>query len=77
MINMANHKPTKETEIEGAWITREHLGESSCSQCGALRAEVPKQGHPNSFYWALQRTQNEVLVYCPNGCLEYPQEREE
>jgi hypothetical protein len=32
--------------------------------------ECPKENHPNSKYWGLQREEKEKLMVCPNDCSE-------
>ena len=57
-------------DIIGSWAHISNVGKSSCPKCDAIMVEVPKEGHPNSKYLNLKRCGDEVLVSCPNNCLE-------
>lgn len=56
-------------DIWGGWSTRP-LSEIKCHFCLTPAIMTPKEGHPNSQYWKLQRTSEEYLFCCPLGCLE-------
>jgi len=57
----------KEETIYGLWTKRQG---SKCHYCKSLLILCPKDGHPNSKYWNLQRTEKEKLLVCPRGCLK-------
>lgn len=58
----------KEIDIYGVWgsFIKNHY----CNFCKEKLIICPKENHPSSKYWALQRTENEKLFICPNNCLE-------
>ena len=60
------------TPIYGGWSSRDcfFTSDRRCPFCKENTIETPKEGHPNSKYWNLQRTADELLFCCPNGCLE-------
>lgn len=62
----------KNVPIYGGWTAKGILKKvgRKCNWCGEGMVIVPKKGHPNSRYWSYQRLRNEVLICCPNGCLE-------
>lgn len=53
-------------EVEGCWSSIN--SKSKCRYCGTKLEEVPKKGHCNSKYWALQRDDGTFLMCCPDGC---------
>ncbi|MFH1526276.1 MAG: hypothetical protein ABIG69_06420 [Bacteroidota bacterium] len=55
-------------DVNGSWGDLNH--ETTCQWCGSLFVLCPKDGHPNSKYWRLQISENEILKVCPKGCLE-------
>lgn len=61
-------KCSTRTNIMGCW----HQGKlpSVCPYCNSEMVECPKQGHPNSQFWNLQRGDYEKLMICPKGCSE-------
>ncbi len=58
----------KKTAIYGGWFNKGDQAE--CSFCNIDLIKCPKEGHPNSKYWPLKKSPEEVLLVCPNGCLE-------
>jgi len=54
----------------GFWTAKDTLSESKCYKCKQPVIEVPKEGHPNSKFWPLQKYDDEVLVVCDHGCVE-------
>jgi len=56
-------------QVYGYWATSsKYLG--SCAKCGKKMILCPREGHPNSKFWELERDDGCVLVVCPNNCLE-------
>jgi len=60
-------KKNKKQDIFGFWTSRK---DSKCVHCQEFLILCPKEGHPNSKYWSLQRNDGAELFVCPNGCLE-------
>ena len=60
-------KVSKDT-VYGCWGCQK--SESICGHCNAKLIIVPRDGHPNSKFWALERDDGMVLKCCPAGCLE-------
>ena len=64
----------KPPDVWGGWArpnSENRLSKSLvCQFCQTSVIEVPKEGHANSQYWAFQRSADEILYCCPNGCLE-------
>ena len=61
---------SESVDIVGCWTSISRVEKSVCPKCKAIMVAVPKEGHPNSKYLHLKRCEDEVLVTCPNGCLE-------
>lgn len=59
--------PKCDKKRPAGWWSRRKGSECICGTKGKL---VPKEGHPNSEYWRLQREDEELLYYCPAGCLD-------
>jgi hypothetical protein len=57
----------KKDVVYGTWGV---LNKSTCDHCSSLLVICPKENHPNSKFWYLQRIVNEKLLVCPNGCSE-------
>jgi len=53
-------------ETVGCWGAIGHPG--TCHKCGAPLVDCPREGHPNSRYWALERDDGMTLYVCPNDC---------
>lgn len=53
-------------DILGHWSS---MKDEVCNRCGAKMIVVPREGHPNSKYWAYEAN-GEALVACSRGCLE-------
>jgi len=57
-------------KINGWWVNNKDKPLGTCDLCGAKIIIVPKEGHLNSEFWRLQKTEKEALVCCSKGCLE-------
>jgi len=55
----------REGTILDAWCSPKHV--LSCPCCDTQYVEVPQEGHPNSKYWRLKRSDGCLLYACPNG----------
>lgn len=62
------------TTIEGCWSSP--LGNPTCSKCGSKMTQVPREGHPNSHYWRLEKADGMLLVACSKMCLESAAKKE-
>jgi len=58
----------KQVQIYGCWGIPNHPHE--CEVCGSELIECPREGHPNSKFWKLEREDGLVLLVCPNNCPE-------
>lgn len=54
--------------VTGAWISP--TADHKCSKCDAAMVECPREGHPNSKYWDLERGDGMKLFVCSNNCPE-------
>lgn len=56
-------------DIFGYWSSNTG-SKQLCLYCKSKTIVCPKENHPNSILWRLQRTKDEALFVCPNGCYE-------
>jgi len=61
-------KKQKSKTISGCWGICDYP--HKCEECGSVLVQCPREGHPNSGFWELEREDGLVLKICPNNCLE-------
>lgn len=58
----------KEKIINGCWGILDYP--HKCAKCGSVLIECPREGHPNSRFWELEKEDGQILKICPQNCLE-------
>lgn len=53
-------------QIRGCWSSVV----PKCMGCKTAMVVCPREGHPNSHFWVLERNDGMTLYVCPNGCPE-------
>ncbi len=66
-IQVAEKKDHNSVVI-GGWFTEEC--NHTCPKCDSVMILCPRDGHPNSKYWSLDRNDGHALHVCPKYCPE-------
>ena len=61
---MERRKAEVSGEVYGCWSSSAR----KCNSCGEEMVLCPREGHPNSKFWKLERDDGTRLFVCPNNC---------